>query len=266
MEKVLKQPWAITDAMFDTILRTLGTHLIGRSSDTIITMDEKPSEDYPEPFKEQNTMIIPVHGIIGKHLSSMERMCTDACDLDDVNDAIDAALADSVDSVVFDFRTWGGTVTGVPETSDRIAELTDTKQTIAFCDANMCSAGYWMGSQCSLVAVTKTAVIGSIGVRLAFMDQSRWMAAMGLEMHSFQAGEYKTMGAFWRPPTDKENALFKASVDKSYVSFTEAVRARRQCSDDVMQGQCFEGDEGLRNGLADVLIGDLDDAIALARA
>lgn len=203
--------------------------------------------------------IIPIHGIIGKHLGQMEMM-SGGCDLDNVCAMISIAESDPiVTRVIFDFRTPGGSVNGTPEAARKIAMM--RKETVAFTDSECCSGGMWLAAQCKQFYITESAKVGSIGVWCAIIDKSKALEKEGVNVQVFSAGKYKTMGAMWKPLSDDEKAKMQARVDKIHADFKEAVQAHRVIADEFMEGQNFFGEEAVAAGLVDGLVDSLDDLI-----
>lgn len=252
--KVYREPWLITPQKHRAIQSVLEARMDG-----ILPSDNDADE--PEGMSRDGAFaIIPVHGIIGKHLSSIEMECG-GCDLDAVNAMIsEAEQDDSIETIVFDFRTPGGTVTGVPETGRRIASI--AKKTIAFTDSECCSAGYWLASQCKHFYLTETATTGSIGVYSVFEDWSRALENEGVKVNAISSGKYKLAGAYFKPMTDDERTMFQDSVDKLHTQFKEAVRRNREVPDSAMEGQCYDGLEAVEIGLADGLVESIDDLLS----
>jgi len=260
--KVYSEPWAITEDAHRAIRETLAKKLDGTlKADSFDMM--MPPEEMADPgeMTPPGCAIIPVHGIIGKHLSMIETLCG-GYDLDQLCEAVDlAASDDSIQSVVFDFRTPGGTVTGLPEAASEIAELAQSKPCYAWTDSMCCSAGYWLASQCEAgVYAAPSAIVGSIGVKAYTVDESRALANQGIVVNAFSSGKYKTMGDPYRSMTDEEKAMLQAWVDSTGAQFREAVTSVRQSIvPDAMQGQCFRGQDAIDNGLVDGNPSDLMD-------
>jgi protease-4 len=265
--KVFSEPWAILPVRHHAIQRALLTHALGT-----IRADDNPDLDLDDqapslrterrPFQSVgSTAVVPIFGIIGKHLSRLETMCG-GCDLDAVSAAIGAAETDpAVDTILLQIHSPGGTVTGVPELAARIAQ--SAKPIIAFTDSECCSAAYWLASQATAIYCTPSACLGSIGVYMALLDASRAYEDQGLKVNAMSAGEMKLAGADWKPLTDAERAMFQSSVDRIYARFTVDVRAKRQLAAEHMQGQVFDGEQAVELGLADELVQDIEDIILL---
>lgn len=254
ISKVYEEPWLITPAKHRAIQKLLETRLEG--GDIVVDPDEM---EEPEMGTEGTTAIIPIHGIIGKHLSMLEMMCG-GCDLDVVNDMLDAANSDSkIERIALDFRSPGGTVTGIPETARKIASL--SKPSIAFSDSECCSAAYWLASQAQQFYVTESADVGSIGVYMAWLDRSRQLENAGIKVNAISAGKYKLAGAPFKPLTDEERAMFQASVDKIHEQFKAAVRRHREIPNSAMEGQVYDGEQAVELGLVDGVVDDITEAL-----
>ena len=259
LSKLLYEPLLITQAKYFAICRIVEARMTMPMP--LPENDDEPDED--EEYQEfQNTAVIPVHGILGKHMDSMEMM-SGGCDLDNVKADIESALADSaIEKIVFDFRSPGGSVTGIPELARRIASIKD-KQTIAFTDSECCSGALWLAAQCDYFYATESANVGSIGVWCAYLDVSRQMQNDGENMQAISAGKYKLMGAHWKPLSDEEKKMLQKEVDQIYEDFKSAVNLNREVSDEFMQGQIFDGKQAQEIGLIDGCVDDLEDVLEM---
>jgi signal peptide peptidase SppA len=205
-------------------------------------------------------MVIPVHGVLVGHASDIP-MSSCGCGCDTVAAKIEIALTDSnTRMIVFDFRSPGGAVTGIPELGQKIAAIS-RKRTVAFTDDECCSGALWLAEQCQEFYCTESASIGSIGVWTAYLDLSKAMKKAGEKVTEVFAGKYKTMGACWKSLNSEELAMVQASVDKIYVQFKEAVQTRRVIEDEFMQGQIFDGAEAVENGLVNWTVDGLIECI-----
>lgn len=196
--------------------------------------------------------VVRIHGVIDKVISQFEMDCYGGVDLADIDQALSLAGNDPrVTRVVLDIDSPGGSVIGVADTAARIAELRQTKEVHAYIPAMAASAGYYLASQADKITAAASAIIGSIGVYCAILDASRWYKKEGLEMQVLKAGQYKTMGANWKPLTDEEKAILQAGVDRNYEQFKAAVTELRDVADSTMQGQWWPAAEAQKLNLVD---------------
>lgn len=258
ISKLFYEPLVLTRAKHAAICRVLESHMRLDASVIAIEPGAKP-EDEKEPDYDQvlDTAVIEVHGILGKHLGGMEMM-SGGCSLDMVSQMFSMAEEDEeCKRIILDFNTPGGAVTGIPELARKIANC--EKETIAFTDSECCSGGIWLASQCKKFFCTESATVGSIGVWCAYQDLSRMLQNEGVNIQPFEAGKYKTMGAYWKPLTKEESEMIQKSVDKIFGQFKAAVTRYREIPDQFMQGQCFDGQEAAEIGLVDGLVESMDD-------
>lgn len=114
----------------------------------------------------------------------------------------------------------------------------------------MCSAAYWIASQADAIFATPSARVGSIGVLMPMLDESKAFEQAGLKVELFAAGKFKSIGVAGTSITDEQRAWLQAQVDETYADFKAAVLARgRRITPDVMEGQCFSGRKASYNSL-----------------
>jgi ClpP class serine protease len=132
--------------------------------------------------------------------------------------------------------------------------------TLAYTDELMASAAMWLSAGCGAIYASQTAKVGSIGVYMAFLDQSRAMEMQGLKVELIKAGRLKGMGMPGTELTDEMRDMLQEEVDKVYGWFTSHVQAHRYVGFDSMQGQAFFGEDAVGRGLVD-RIGSRADAV-----
>ena len=218
-------------------------------------MDQKPYDVIG------NTAVVPVVGIIGKHLSMLEMACGGAS-IDAFSAALKQAASDpAVSNVLLYILSPGGVVTGVQETAEVIREIRKTKKVIAYTDDLMCSAAYWLGLQADAVYSSTSATVGSIGVYMLQIDNSRALEMEGVKVNAISAGKWKLLGASFKPLTEEERSVMQAGVDKVYTDFKREVNILRNIKDENLQGQVFDGEEAVEAGLTDGIFNSLEDLI-----
>jgi signal peptide peptidase SppA len=202
--------------------------------------------------KFSNVAVVKIHGAIDKVLSQFEMDCYGGCDLADVDKALALAEADpKIDTVILDIHSPGGSVTGTPETAARVARMRETKEVHAYTATMCCSGAYYIASQADRIAAAPSSIMGSIGVYMAIIDQTRQLENEGIAVELIKAGRLKAMGASFKKLTDEERDLLQANVDRIHRDFKAAVTTLRKVKDEDMQGQWFHGTEAHSKGLVD---------------
>jgi len=229
-----RQPWLITcDA------------LNAMASQAIAFFDGKapPPERATHPLLsiEDGVGIIDLHGPLIRQPDLISSLLFGATDTEQVMAALaEASARDDVRALLLDIDSPGGTVNGTPELAQAVADATKTKPVYAFSAGQMCSAAYWVASQCDAIYATPSARVGSIGVLLPVVDSSEALKNQGLKVEVFAAGKFKSAGTPGVPLTDDQRTLIQSDIEEIAADFKAAVLARgRRIPDDAMQGQSF---------------------------
>lgn len=269
ISKVTRQPWVITAEKHRAIMDVLDVRIAGDFKAMGYAEDEWPEADGDrDQYREFQTVVgtiavIPVHGILGKHLSSMEMACG-GCSLDTIQSQLKTALSSPrISRVLLDVNSPGGTVTGTPETARLIAAVNAVKPVWAFTDSDCCSGAMWLASQCARVYSTESAELGSVGVRMVLLDYTRKLEEDGVKVNAIASGKYKLLGASFKPLTDEERDMLQTESDRIHAEFKQAVKAVREVSDEHLQGQIFRGEEAAGIGLTDGIVEDMDEALIM---
>ncbi|MCF7787786.1 MAG: S49 family peptidase [Prosthecobacter sp.] len=196
--------------------------------------------------------IIDLHGPLMRQPDLISSLLFGATDMDLVTAAIAEAVArDDVQSILIDINSPGGTVNGTPELAQAVADAAKLKTTYAFSAGQMCSAAYWIASQCDAIYATPSARVGSIGVMLPFIDSTEKFRSEGLKVEVFAAGKFKGMATPGVPLSEEQRALIQSDIEEIAAEFKTAVLARgRKIPDSAMEGQSFSARNAQRLNLA----------------
>ena len=253
------QPWLITPEAHAAMRRTV----------TSAGLFNEP----PEPPEsellcvEDGIGIVSISGPLMKRPDIFARVLLGATDMDAIGEAIaEAGQRADVQAVLLAFDSPGGTVNGTPELAAAVAALSKAKYVYAFSDGQMCSAAYWIASQADAIYATPSARVGSIGVLLPMLDESKAFEQAGVKVELFAAGKYKSVGVPGVSLTDEQRAWLQADIDEIYADFKAAVLARgRRITPDVMEGQCFSGRKASYNSLTSGVVQDRATALMKLR-
>jgi signal peptide peptidase SppA len=261
-QKLYNEEWLITKAKHETLCAVFEAHSRGEKAG-LFDDDEEDKDTESKPRLIGQTQVVPVHGVLGKHLSSLEVWCG-GCSVDAIGQQLDKAESDyRVKNVLMDFRTPGGVVTGIPELGQKIASM--SKDVWAFTDIECCSGGIWLASQADKFYCTESAMVGSVGVYSIYLDRSKQLDEAGIKVNAISAGEFKLAGAPFKKMTEDERAMFQSRTDAIYTKFKEAITSKRQIDDEFLQGQVFYGDEAAAVGMVDGLVESFEDVIDMMR-
>jgi signal peptide peptidase SppA len=254
--KLYGEPWLITKAKHESLTSLFEAHL---ESNEFVAVNYKEDEETGElkPEVRGKNLILPIHGVLGKHLSFLERFCG-GFDVNTLSKWLDYADASwQVERVILDIRSPGGTVTGIPEAAAKISGL--SKDVLAFTDSECCSGALYLASQADEFFATESAQVGSVGVYSVFTDRTKQLDELGIKVNAISAGKFKLAGAPFKTMTDDERKMFQERVDNIHRKFKAAVVSVRQVDEQYLQGQVFDGEEAAEIGMTSGTVDDIED-------
>ncbi|MFT3992150.1 MAG: S49 family peptidase [Luteolibacter sp.] len=201
--------------------------------------------------------ILSLTGVIAKHAPDL--LCgPKLVDLARVDQVVrDLTADDRIQTLVLNINSPGGSMIGLEETAARLREFAAEKRLVAYCDYQMCSAGYFLAAACDEIYCAPSAVIGSIGTYCAALDDSRAWEIDGLELKLFKVGNLKAMGHPGKKWTKEEEEFLQNTADAAGKEFRDWVTSRRPLVENsTMEGQWFfakQAPRGLHDGLRDDL-------------
>ena len=203
-----------------------------------------------------NVAVIPMHGPIAKRMNLFHAI-SGGVSTELLKAAIEDALGNpTVDAIVLDVESPGGTVDGTKELADFIYEQRGIKPILAHANGLMASAAYWIGSAADMITAYDTAQVGSIGVITAHYDYSKADEMEGVKRTFIYAGKYKAMGNDAEPLPKEAKDYIQQKVDDIQTMFvTSVARNRGKDIDYVLKnmadGKIFLAEEAQKVGLID---------------
>jgi signal peptide peptidase SppA len=251
-QTLLLQPWFITQEAHAGLLAVVDSKMARSFNEFSLDIEDFVPERREYEIDRNNIAHIPIQGPIAKGVSKIERSCGVA-DVDLIRGQIEMSEKRGVSGYMFHVNSPGGTVTGVPELSSRIANL--NAPSIGYTDTMIASAAYYMVAGTNkIIASPMSSNVGSIGVYIPWVDYSERAAQMGLKFDPIigSKGDLKAIGA--TPSLSKEHRAFlQERVDKLEEQFRTFVTDHRPVSDEGMRGQVLFGKDLLDTGLVDYL-------------
>lgn len=253
LSRVLSEPWLMYEPSMAAFLSTLETRVASLSIDPSDDSDYLHEDDEPKPYKidDQGIAQLSFHGVVGKRLDWWEKYIG-MMDLDDFNASLNMAAADdSVTSIRIDFDSPGGYVTGVLESMQNLRRVAGIKPVTAYTEMMMASAAYFIGSQATRIVATESAVVGSIGTMMTFIDRSKMLKEYGIEVDVIKnkEGTFKGAGSFGTSLTKAQRDQFQESLQILHDRSVGMIKEKRPgLSDDYMRGQAVRGYEAYWKG------------------
>ena len=123
------------------------------------------------------------------------------------------------------------------------------------------SGAYYIAVAADQIFVDKASIVGSIGVLMNGFGFTGLMDKLGVERRLITAGSNKAMLDPFSPLDPKQKELVQAMLVQIHQQFIDVVRKGRgerlKAGDEAFSGLVWNGEEAVKNGLADAL-GSLD--------
>lgn len=255
------RPWLIQADALENILA-----IAQRQGDpeALETRLGRPLDNARRVTVRDGIAVIPVTGPIFRYANLFTRI-SGATSTQDLATDIQSALDNKfVEGIVLEFNTPGGEATGIAEMADVIRAGRHRKRIVAYVDGAAASAGYWLASATHEIVIAQTAILGSIGTVMSWVDTRERDAKAGVKQIEIVSSQspYKRVDV----ATDEGRAKVQAIVDALTEVFVGAVARNRDVStqtvlSDFGQGDVLVGQAAIDAGMAD-RIGSLESVIA----
>jgi signal peptide peptidase SppA len=200
------------------------------------------------------TLLIPVVGTLTHRATGMQA-ASGVMDYGALEAVVEEGMQSSdVRSILFDHSSPGGAVSGAFDLRDYLMEQRGRKPMAAIARDMMASASYLLGSATDRVFATQTSTVGSIGVVMAHIDESKRLEMEGVKPTFIHAGAMKVAGNSAEPLSEEVRSELQESVDETYDMFVSAVSASRGLSPEAVRGteaRVYSGATAVGVGLAD---------------
>lgn len=214
----------------------------------------------------KNVAILPVVGPIFPRSNLMTM--SGGSSLQSLSYDFNVALKSTeVDTIIMNYDSPGGEVTGVAEFANMIYQARcgkDKKKIVAYVYGLGASAAYWLASASEKIVVAETAQVGSIGVVAAFSSTKRNREKAGID--DFEIVSSQSPKKRMDPSTDVGKSEIQRMVDSMADVFISAVAKHRKTTvDNVIesygQGGLSIGKSAVESGMADS-VGNLEELVS----
>lgn len=230
-------------------------------------MDPASSSGGKKPYRTtaDGVAIVPIIGsLVGR--GGWLQAISGITSYENLKFQISAAAADgAVTSIVLDIDSPGGEAVGAFEVADVVRAAAAVKNVEAVATGLCCSAAYAIASAATRITITKSSVMGSIGVVMLHADYSHALHERGVVPTLIHAGKKKVDGTPYKPLTDDVKASLKAEVEKFNSLFVATVaEGRKSLTAETilaMEAGTYIGADAVKVGLADA-VGDIEGVLA----
>lgn len=244
----------------------------GLAGNSIVLTSDKPYQVY------SGVAVVDFYGFTVNTCDAIEEKYFGCVSLQRFCDTLQqAAVDESVTSIVINFDSGGGYTMYGEETCQLIKDIDTVKPVFAYTSGYMCSMAYKVACNARYIFASPTSMVGSIG---SYCEYYTYAGAselgkdgiteskldMGLTVTTFQVGNQKTVGSETIKLSDEQKQQILAELQTHTQTFKDLVKANRSgVTDETMQGQCYLGKEAMaqNTGLIDGNINSLSQLLQL---
>lgn len=206
-------------------------------------------------YQESNLGVIHISGPLTNKSTGWEAFCG-GTSYESIKEDFEALLEAGAKTVAFMVESGGGEAYGMMDTGNYLRKLADQNgvKIISYVDGLSASAAYGLTAISDEIISNKNSEIGSIGVLIRLMNDSKALEMEGYERSFISAGTQKIPfaedGSFRKEFLDD----LQYKVDALYKDFTEYVAEHRNLSVEAVrdtQANTFLADDAIALGLAD---------------
>ena len=259
-EQLINEPWLITQEAFVTLEHSLA-EVFTLDMEGVDILDQNVAMD-------SGIAVVNIEGTMMRNVPPLVAQLFGLVDTAVLQEKIkELTENDSVEGIMLDIDSPGGSATGIGELADLISKADEVKPVYASTEGLMASAAYWVGSQARAVLSTASAKVGSIGVYLPVIDAEEAYKSKGIKVKLITNKEatYKGAGFEGTKMTEEQEKYMQDMVQDIFNDFRDGVvSSRPQVESDAMRGQVFLGNRAKSQGLID-MVGSYDDAMFLLK-
>lgn len=264
LSRLLNTPLAISQDKLDIITANVSLKLL--AGESIPSLDADVSSKSISLATESTPTIgvIPVFDSLVARNGAGDSGSTSYAS---ISSAIDSAIADKVDTIVFNIGSPGGEVEGLFELASKINSLPSLGiRTISVATGNMASAAYVLGAAAQEVYATEASIVGSIGVIMTMVNTMAADKKNGIEYTILRSKDEKALGNPHEPMSKKAMTDAKGMLAKLDTIMNETVNSfRPNLSIEKivsMKGNTVLGKEAADIGLTDGIVSSLQEVIS----
>lgn len=252
--KLFNTPLLVDSKSFESVLNYVDKRCEGNT-----TVEKKAESEFSMystlHYAETNLGVIHISGPLTNKSTGWEALCG-GTSYESIKEDFEALLEEGVKTVAFMVESGGGEAYGMMDTGNYLRKLADENgvRIISYVDGLSASAAYGLTAISDEIISNKNSEIGSIGVLIRLMNDSKALEMQGYERTFISAGTEKI--PFAEDGSFRKEFLedLQYKVDALYKDFTEYVAEHRNLSVEAVkntQANTFLAEDAIALGLAD---------------
>jgi ClpP class serine protease len=251
---LVNTPHLIEQNSFHSILEYVNQRIEGNID---VTPEARSDDDFGGPtyVSDTATGVMHINGPLTYRTSGWEALCG-GTSYEMLKEQMEYFVEQGAKTVVMMADSGGGEAHGMMDSANYLRKLADENgiKIIAYVDGMSASACYGLVCIADEIVMSADSQVGSIGVLIQLMNNSKQLEKAGIERTFITAGEDKVPFAADGSFTEAFKERLQTQVDTLYEAFTGHVATHRGLDIKVVkdtQANVFMSDEALELGLAD---------------
>ena len=253
--KLFDTPLLVDSKSFESILN----YVDKRCEGTVDVVQKEASNEFSMystlHYAESNLGVIHISGPLTNKSTGWEALCG-GTSYESIKEDFEALLEASTKTVALMVESGGGEAYGMMDTGNYLRKLADENgvRIISYVDGLSASAAYGLTAISDEIISNKNSEIGSIGVLIRLMNDSKALEMEGYQRSFISAGTqkipYSEDGSFRKEFLDD----LQYKVDTLYTDFAEYVAEHRNLPVEAVrntQANTFLANDAIALGLAD---------------
>lgn len=271
-DRVLNTPLLITQDKLDAIMAVIGPRIgLGGVQVPVNMTNQKPAPtmshfeaagfaDSGFGAEPATLALITVHGTLVNRASGMDGWSgirSYESIRKDIRSAEDDFTKGLIQGIAFDYNSCGGEACGCFDLVDDMFALRGKIPTYALINEKANSGAYACASAQDEIYVTRTAGVGSVGVRMRHIDRSKKNEADGYVVTDLAVGARKLDGNPDQPLPPEVQMLFISEMEKVMDLFAATVARNRGMDEKAVRAldaAVLTGEDAVKAGLADAVL------------
>lgn len=259
LDAALSATWAMEEHALERLL-AIADRSIDVTPEALEAYRAKTLDSAERARVRDGVAIIEANGPLFKRANLLQAM-SGATSYEIIRRDFQSALDDSkVKAIALMIDSPGGEAMGANELSQAIFDARGKKPIVAYVGGMGASAAYWIASAADRIVVDPTAILGSIGVQVAFVEK----VAKGEKKYRFVSSQSPNKNP--DVGTEEAGKQIQTTIDAMAQVFVESVARNRGVAietvlKDFGKGGTFVGQMAIDAGLADA-IGTFEGVIA----
>lgn len=164
----------------------------------------------------------------------------------------------NIEVILLEIDSYGGSPAAAEEVVATLKKRVN-KPVIAQIRGGGTSAAYWIASASDIIFASALSEVGSIGVTMSYVDESKLNTENGYTFNQINTGKFKDSGSIEKPLTEEERVLFQRDTDIMFEAFLASVSNNRNMEIEKVRaladGSSMLGQMAKENGLIDEIGG-----------